>query len=106
MPVNNNNASRKYLVPHRITMLVRRKTIANTLEQIAHADLMSAHYKAMAQAEPDKQKREKHNLKVQQLVDGRELNYGFLEYVGYKDGDELGLTGFRALDAAIKALFG
>lgn len=38
--------------------------------------------------EPDKQKREKLNLKKQQLLDGRENNYALLDLVEYQAGDE------------------
>jgi len=88
MPANNNDTSKKYLVPRKIQEETLRATIENTLSQIANAELQAANHKRLANKEPDKQKREKLNLKRQQLLDGRELNYAFLEMVGYQPGDE------------------
>lgn len=63
---------------------------------------MTKYYRKLAQQQPDKKKREAYQLKAQQLEDGRELNYAFLEYVGYKEGDEK----ISAATAILKKLFG
>lgn len=80
--------SRSFSVPRYIQDKTRRATIAQTIGQIAHADLMVKHYRNLAMMEPDKEKRGKYALKAEQLEDGREMNIAFLKYCKYQPGDE------------------
>lgn len=103
MPVNETNDSKNYSIPSKIQEKTLTDTIETTLSQIAHANLMARYYKKLAMKQSDKKKRETYNLKAQQLEDGRELNYGFLEHIGYKPGDEKMPSITSAL---LKRLFG
>lgn len=87
MPVNAQQDSKNYSIPPKIQEKTLKDTIETTLSQIAHANLMARYYRKLGMKQSDKKKREAYSLKAQQLEDGRELNYGFLEHIGYKPGD-------------------
>lgn len=82
MPADNQDASKTYTIPRKITKLVRERTVQNTLEQIAHSDLMLEHMTAQMKGEHDVKKNGPMKLKIQQLEDGKAANLAFLKFLG------------------------
>lgn len=58
-------------------------------------------YKRRKNKEVEKEKRAKIDLKIQQLEDGKDLNYEMLEHLNYQPGDEKKSFAWR-----LRALFG